>query len=236
MQRGNAAGDNINALLGLPTSSGASAVTEDPAVYSDYLAANPDIQSFINANPSVVAAHGGVGGFLQWHDQNFGNENRASYTDPGTSANAGLNAFLGSTDYNFTTQQGMDALNQSRVAAAGGLHSGATLKAISNYGQNTAQSALGTYINYLSGQQGVGLSGANALAGVGTGYAGAVSANNNSAASATGNAALAGASGTTSALGGLATTAGQLGSYYGNPYGSSYGSSGPDPTAWTEGL
>ena len=110
-----------------------------------------------------------------------------------------LNSYLNSTGYNFNLQSGANAIN-TQAAATGSLNSGATLKALTQYGQNTGTNFFQNYLSDLSNQQGVGLSGANALAGVGTNYANAVSANNNSAASAAGNAALAGANGMSNAL------------------------------------
>lgn len=107
-------------------------------------------------------------------------------------AEKAFDTFRNSTNYNWQLNQGLSGVNQG-AAARGALNSGATLKALNNYAQNQASGALQGYIGNLQTQQGVGLQGASALAGVGQGYANAVGANNNSAASATGNAALAGA-------------------------------------------
>jgi hypothetical protein len=109
--------------------------------------------------------------------------------------------YLDSTGYNFQLGQGVNAVNQS-AAARGLLHSGATLKALTNYGQNMGKSYFSQYLNQLSGQQDTGLRAGAALAGVGEGYAGAVGANNNAYASDVGNAALSGANSTNNLIGG----------------------------------
>lgn len=202
ISRGNAAGDTLQSLLGLPA--GQSTASTNGG-YDQYLAANPDIA----AEARRVTADGefpSVQAYLQWHDANYGGENRASYTNPaasstGSTANgqSGLDSYLNSVNYNFTRNQGIDAVQQS-AAARGLLKSGSTLKGLNNYGQNTAQTYLQQYIGNLQSQQGAGLSGASALAGVGQNYGAGVSANNNSAASAVGNSALASASNTNSAI------------------------------------
>lgn len=63
-------------------------------------------------------------------------------------ASRAFNTFLGSTPYQFQTQQGMNAITGSN-AARGMLDSGATLKALNNYGQNMGKTALNGYINNL---------------------------------------------------------------------------------------
>lgn len=90
----------------------------------------------------------------------------------------------------FQMQQGVRAIDNS--ASARGLSlSGGTLKALDRYGQGVASDSINNWWNRNSQLAQFGLSGANALAGVGTNYANAVGANNNSAASAQANAALA---------------------------------------------
>jgi hypothetical protein len=130
----------------------------------------------------------------------------APYTDRGNAAGANINALLGLTNdngaahnafnaytnsdgYQFRLGEGERALNTG-YAARGLLQSGAAAKALQTYGQNTASDEFGRYLGYLGGQQQTGLASASALAGVGQNYANAVSANNNSAATAKGNAAL----------------------------------------------
>lgn len=134
-------------------------------------------------------------------------------------------AFQNSDGYQFRKQQGLDATNAG-YAARGMLQSGAALKALSDYGQNTASGEFGKYLSYLGGQQGVGLSGANALAGVGTNYANATSANNDSAATVSANAGLASAGQQNALIGSTLGTFGNVAGQYGMTHGSSYGSGG----------
>jgi hypothetical protein len=171
------------------------------------------------------------------------NQNKATlapYVDRGNAAGANINAllgmggdagaahkafdtFTGSDGYQFRLGQGERALNTG-YAARGLLQSGAAAKALQTYGQNTASDEFGKYLGYLGGQQQTGLGAASAQAGVGQNYAGAVGANNNSAASAAGNAAL--------------NTGAQIGNFAGNALNalaltkglsSSYGASGTPP-------
>jgi len=70
-------------------------------------------------------------------------------------------------------------------------NSGATLKALDQYGTGLADTYGQQYVGNLQNEVSTGVSATNALAGEGENYANAVSSNNNSAASATGNAAIA---------------------------------------------
>ncbi len=129
---------------------------------------------------------------------------------------AALNDYLNSTGYQFNLNQGLDAV-QTSAAAKGLLGSGATLEGIDNYATGLADSYGQQYEGDLQNVVNTGAGAANALAGQGENYANAVSTNNNSAASATGNAALA-SSGSVNSLIGNALTAyayGQGGSSFG---------------------
>lgn len=108
---------------------------------------------------------------------------------PAQAASDAFDVFRNSTGYQFRVNEGMDALN-SGFAGAGLLRSGAALKALDDYRQGMASQEFGNYMGYLSNQQGVGLGGASALAGVGQNYTNTVTANNNNAGSAVANAAL----------------------------------------------
>jgi hypothetical protein len=135
-----------------------------------------------------------------------------------------LNNYLSSTGYHFTLNQGLDAA-ESNAASKGLLNSGSTLEALDNYGAGVAQQYGQTYEGDLAGVASTGANAANALAGQGENYANSVSTNNNSAASATANAALAGGS-TANSLIGNALTAyafGQGGSSFGGTSPSSIG-------------
>lgn len=137
--------------------------------------------------------------------------------DPAKSA-AALDTYLNSTGYQFTVDQGVKAITSNK-AASGALDSGATLKDVSDYGQNTARAGALDWVKLLQGQQGTGVSAVNALTGTGQGYANAVTQNNNTAADASENATLASANNTTNLIkslaGSFASTLGQ--SSYGKP-------------------
>jgi hypothetical protein len=78
------------------------------------------------------------------------------------------NAFdnwLNSTGYKFRLQSGSDAITNN-MAARGLLNSGATGKALMDFGQNLGSSEFGNYFNQLGSLSGQGLQGAGVLAGV----------------------------------------------------------------------
>ncbi len=98
--------------------------------------------------------------------------------------------FLDNSDYGFQFQQGGNAIN-SGYAGSGTLQSGAAMKGLEQFRQNLQSGYRGEFLDRLGNQQGVGLGGASALAGVGQNFASQVSANNNSAGTAQANALLA---------------------------------------------
>lgn len=98
--------------------------------------------------------------------------------------------YIANSDYAFQFTQGANKLN-SGYAANGALNSGAAMKAMEKYRQDLQSGYRNEYIGYLGQQQGVGLSGASALAGVGQNYVGNVTANNTNAGNNAANAALA---------------------------------------------
>jgi len=108
--------------------------------------------------------------------------------DPAATQKA-FNNYLNSTGYQFNLNQGLDATQQDK-AASGMLNSGATLKALDAYGTGLADQYGQQYVGNLQNEVATGANSANALAGEGQNYANAVSSNNNSAATAKGNAAL----------------------------------------------
>lgn len=153
------------------------------------------------------------------YQQNSANE--APYIESGDAANTALQGFLGiggdpaasqtalnnylnSTGYQFTLNQGLDAA-ESNAASKGLLNSGSTAEALDNYGAGVAQQYGQAYEGDLAGVASTGAGAANALAGQGETYASQVSANNNSAASATGNAFLSGGSAINSLIGNALT-------------------------------
>lgn len=66
-----------------------------------------------------------------------------------------MSAFTASPGYQFRLQQGQDTI-ESGAAARGGLYSGATAKALSDYGQQSASQEFDNYVNRLFGVTGVG--------------------------------------------------------------------------------
>lgn len=180
--RGEAAGNAINALLGLPT------YQEPQPTYT------PSYGGY--GYPNALAGFGDFGGipYLPRGDVYAWN---TPYQPPAQPApqntrqeqESAFARFRDSTGYQFRFNEGSNALN-ANYAAKGLLTSGAAQKALTRYGQDYGSNEFGNYFNMLNNQQQMGLSGASALAGVGQSYAGTVAANNNAAATAAANAAL----------------------------------------------
>ena len=127
--------------------------------------------------------------------------------------------YKNSTGYQFRLGEGARALDNS-YASRGVGQSGAAAKAALQYGQNIASGEFGNYLNALMGQQGVGLSAANAQAGVSTNFVNQTTANNNSASSAAANAAIANGNATGNMWSGISNS---IGGAVGNIFGSSFG-------------
>lgn len=107
----------------------------------------------------------------------------------GAGAQDAFRQFQAGTGYQTTLNEALGSVNSNAYARGMG-DSGATMKALQDRAGQVAQGSFGQYAGLLGNQQGVGLSAASALAGVGQGYANSVSANNNASATAQGNAAL----------------------------------------------
>jgi hypothetical protein len=182
------------AVAGSAISAGAASNASNQA--SQAAAANNALQSQIyqqnsaNAQPYIQAgdaANTALQGFL-----GIGGDPAASQ--------AALNDYLNSTGYQFNLDQGIEAAQQNK-ASAGLLNSGATLKALDQYGTGLADQYGQQYEQNLQGVVGTGVSATNALSGTGQSYANAVSSNNNSAASTSANADLAAAGSANSLIG-----------------------------------
>jgi hypothetical protein len=117
----------------------------------------------------------------------------------GKGPNAGqiMKTLQGLPGYQFQMQQGTQAVDRS-AAARGLLNSGATGKALTQYGQGLASNYLGNYVNGLAGIAGMGQASAGQQAQVGMNTANQIGANQMSA----GNAAAAGYIGTGQAING----------------------------------
>lgn len=202
MTRGNAAGDQINALLGLgapannniaatnalnayrggPSAASAYGLDERGMMYGRLV--TNDVDRIQPTFPMAGGMPSAQGGGLP-----VGTTASGSTVTSAPNQAGAFDTFRNSTGYQFRLGEGMNALN-SGYAASGILQSGAAMRAAQEYGQNFASNEFGNYMNLLANQQGVGLSGANALAGVGTNYAGMVTSANNQNAANQANAAL----------------------------------------------
>lgn len=109
---------------------------------------------------------------------------------PQPTAMSAFDRYRASDGYQFRQNEGLNAL-ASNFRGRGVSQSGAADKALLRYGQDYGSNEFGKYLGYLSNQQGVGLSGASALAGVGQNYVNNVTANNNNAANSLANSYLA---------------------------------------------
>lgn len=230
VSRGNQAGDMINALLGLqPTQAPNSTPSTPVGGTAGNVLGNSGGDAWTQAMRRIIQARNG-GGISEreafWDEMQRrgigGGLNQSNHLQsvqpaapPAPNPQQAFDIFRNSTGYQFRLGQGMDAIN-SGYAANGLLQSGAAQKALQRYGQDYASNEFGNYLGYLSNQQGVGLSGASALAGVGQNYVNNVSSNNNSAGSAAANAAIAKGNATANMWGGIANG-------IGNIFGSSYG-------------
>ena len=105
----------------------------------------------------------------------------------GERSNAALDTFLNSTGYQNTVNRGVSAITSNRAAAA--LDSGATLKAVSDYGQRTAMSYADRWLNLLSDRVGTAFNAARRRR-CGQSFVTGTSANNQSAADAASNGAI----------------------------------------------
>lgn len=208
INRGNQAGDTLNAMLGL----GGPQQQTQPNALAQF-AQNPG--ELFSPNGAPFGAGIADAGYINT-DSFFNPQQQQQPQQPQQTsqqaANAAFDTFRNSTNYNWRLDQGFDALN-SRFAGAGVLRSGAAAKEALQYGQNFASNELGNYQGLLANQQGVGLSGASALAGVGQNYVNNVSANNNSAGTAQANAYL--SKGQNNPFAAVLGTAGGFASSYG---------------------
>jgi hypothetical protein len=205
MQRGNVAGDYINAMLGIPstqigTMGGQQGLpTQQPNQMMQY-------GEDYGYSPNQYGGQYGMGGNdyrgeitnSRFFDQRFGpTAQGGGYQVAGqqpqgvTTQNAqdAFGQYIKNSDYGFQFGQGSNALN-SGYAGAGTLQSGAAMKAMEKFRQDLQSGYRNEYMGALGNQQGVGLSGASALAGVSQNFANTMTNNNNAAGNALANAAL----------------------------------------------
>lgn len=91
-------------------------------------------------------------------------------SQPGT---PNYGSFFSSPDYQFALDQGRQTVERS-AAARGGLNSGNTLRALTDYGQGMASQQYGNYFNRLAGLAGIGQTATNSTANLGANMAGNV--------------------------------------------------------------
>lgn len=212
-QRGNAAGNAINALLGLGVPQQQqpqmNPMMRFGAPYG-YMGGSGIGDGMIERQ--MFESMGGDMYYPQGYREDLpqvganANGQYQAMTSPQADYNNAFNNYRNSTGYQFRFNEGMRAID----AAAPVLNSGARMKALQNYGQNIASGEFGNYLNQLANQQGVGLAGASAQAGVGQNYVNTVSNNNNSAGTAAANAALMRGQATSNMWGGIASGLGGL--------------------------
>jgi len=228
VQRGNAAGDQLNALLGL---GGAQPTQQQPNALSQFNGPTPF--GGVGA-PYGVGDYSGfdrfAGDFWQGGANNFLGGGPVPYaTNPAvqtgvvqptseadilnqptaqSQAEDAFQTFRDNTGYQFRVNEATDAVNSS-FSGAGLFQSGAAQQALAS---RIGQEADSTFLNYaglLSGQQGTGLQAAGAQAGVGVNYANSAAALGQANANAISNSAVARANNNNSFIGGIGNIAGQ---------------------------
>lgn len=195
--RGNAAGDALNAMLGLSQ-------PQQPQVQSYYSGANPaaapmpgaiswqQAQGYNAQNPAQFRMQALDAYPLQEFAGAAPPMQQTGIAGPLPQSQAGdpFKQYIANSDYAFQFGEGANRVN-SGYAGAGTLQSGAAMKSLEDYRQNLQSGYRGEFMNALANQQGVGLGAASAQAGVGQNYVNTISANNNNAGTAAANAALA---------------------------------------------
>ncbi|ASK88460.1 hypothetical protein SPHFLASMR4Y_01713 [Sphingorhabdus sp. SMR4y] len=221
-QRGNDAGNAINALLGLgvPQEQGGPAAATIPNTGTQTF--NPGYSGLGNPrddfgppsfNDSPI--YNGYWPSSAAQQQTAVNTTQTAQSDPQADYENAFQNYQNSTGYQFRVNEGNNALNTG-YAANGALRSGAAMKDFARFNQNIASDEFGNYLAQLGNQQNVGLAGASAIAGVGQNYVNNVTANNNSAATVAANAALAKGQANANMYGGIASG---IGNFLGTSFG-----------------
>jgi len=152
-------------------------------------------QAFINSQGGAGGAGGAGGGAAGSNALNF---------DYG--------GFTETPGYQFRVDQGRQAIERS-AAARGGLNSGATMKALQNFGQGMAADEYGTFYNRLGAMSGTGQTQVNSLASLGANSA----ANQGNSLIQAGSARASGYANQANIFGGAASQiAGGIGNYIGS--------------------
>ena len=230
VNRGNVAGDHINALLGLGGAQAQPAPQTNPNALTGFgstgTAGLPYGLGDGYIGPASVFGGGGrgfnppgygdiagtFGGYTGAPQFPQTGNPASSNTPTGATAPVGqtpqgaandaFDIFRNSTGYQFRLGEGMDAVNSNWFGSGLG-QSGAALRALTEYGQNFASNEFGNYMGYLSQQQGTGLQAAGAQAGVGVNYANSAANINQANANALANSAVASANNNNALIGGI---------------------------------
>lgn len=138
------------------SSANSKAIVSSQQLQSNEARANRDYQYNLN-QPSIT--HGAQADDRMAALLNLGGDTAG--------AQAGFDAFRGSTGYDFRSTQGLNAINQHGFAGGTG-QSGATLKAGMQFNQNIASDEFLKYLQELGGVSAGGAAGRSLVAGVGT--------------------------------------------------------------------
>lgn len=184
VNRGNAAGNQINALLGLGGSQeqgGPQAVS--PNALSQFRG-NAGAPYGLGDSPGFTYGGMNPGGIGGSNVNNIGTPSQLGIQPtitnttatapvgqtPQQAAENAFDIFRNSTGYQFRLGEGMDAVT-SAYAGGGMFQSGAAMRRINEYGQNFASNEFGNYMGLLGNQQGTGMQAAGAQAGVDLNFA-----------------------------------------------------------------
>jgi len=224
--RGNAAGDTINALLGLggSGSTGGPQQQQLPQQQFSQFGGIPNPAGSRGFDPrepifgSDFAPQGGgfFGGYPGFQVNQPQTTQPAAVQTPESqqeAADRAFDIFRNSSGFQFRQQQGNDSVNTG-FAARGALRSGAALKSLADFNQNIASNEFGNYLGQLSNQQGIGFGAASASAGVGQNLVSNISRNNDSAGTAAANAALIKGQGQANLYGGIGNALGTFASSF----------------------
>lgn len=168
--RGDAAGNQINALLGIGGGG---------ANWSAYLQANPDVaQGYYQT--ADTGQFGSPEQYAQWHYKTYGqNEGRQlPMSDGAAAAGQAMDVFRNSTGFQRRMQSALDA-TAGNFSGAGAFQSGAAAKALQDRAKEVDLNDTAFYLNALGNQQGVGLSSAIGSAEILQNYGSQVMGNNN---------------------------------------------------------
>lgn len=199
MQRGNAAGNQINALLGLggaPMEQGGPAMMDMGSI-GQYQGGQPAWSAYgmgdngalpFARGDMVVNDYGAPGMMAQEAPMQGGGMNALASggvapaaSQPMTAqqaADQGFELFKRSSGFQNRFNSAIDGVS-SAFAGVGGFQSGAAAKALQDRAGQVAGEEFANYMNALGGQQAVGAGSASALAGVGQNFAGTVIGANN---------------------------------------------------------